>query len=124
MIENLDLRRLFLSFLLVPILWGVTASCNKPAEGPTLKDVEFVVPANVSLEKGQELLSFRVQFQKTPLTSDAIVLTDGAGRQQSCPIVETSVTAFSISIHSLWNGFLTDGPYQVAVGAKRCPRER
>lgn len=115
MIENLDLRRLFLSFLLVPILWGVTASCNKPAEGPTLKDVEFVVPANVSLEKGQELLSFRVQFQKTPLTSDAIVLTDGAGRQQSCPIVETSVTAFSISIHSLWNGFLTDGPYQVAI---------
>ena len=115
MTEMLDLRRMALLLLLLPVLLGLVVTCKKPAEGPTLKDVEFAVPASISLEKGQETLSFRVQFQKAPLASDVIVLTDGAGKQQTCPILETSVTSFAISIRHLWSGFLTDGSYQVAI---------
>ncbi len=115
MTEMLDLRRMALFFLLVPVLLGLTVTCKKTVEEPSLKDVEFAVPASISLEKGQETLDFRVQFQKAPLVSDIIVLTDGTGRQQTCSIVETSVTSFTVSIRHLWSGFLTDGPYQVAI---------
>ena len=113
--EMLDLRRMALFFLLVPVLMGLTLTCKKTVEEPSLKDVEFAVPASISLEKGQETLDFRVQFQKAPLVSDIIVLTDGSGKQQTCTIVETSVTSFTVSIRHLWSGFLTDGPYQVAI---------
>ena len=115
MTEMLDLRRMALFFLLMPVLLGLTVTCKKTVEEPSLKDVEFAVPASISLEEGQETISFRVQFQKAPLASDIIVLTDGSGKQQSCTILETSVTSFTVSIRHLWSGFLTDGPYQVAI---------
>lgn len=115
MIRMQDLRSMAICLLLVPVLLGLTVTCKKSVEEATLRDVEFAVPASVSLEKGQESLDFRVQFQKAPLASDVIVLTDGAGNKQSCPILETSVTSFSVSIRHLWGGFLADGPYQVAI---------
>ena len=115
MTEMLDLRRMALFFLLVPVLLGLTVTCKKTVEEPSLKDVEFAVPASISLEEGQETMSFRVQFQKAPLVSDVIVLTDGTGKQQTCSIVESSVTSFTVSIRHLWSGFLTDGSYQVAI---------
>ena len=104
-------------YFLVPALLAlvVLTTCKKPAEESTLKDVDFEVPASVTLEKGVQTLDFRVRFQKAPLTSDVIVLTSGGGQKQSCPIQETSVTKFTVSIGSLWNGFLSDGPYVVSI---------
>ena len=103
---------LFLTALLTLI---VAPTCKKPVEESTLKDVDFEVPASVTLEKGVQTLDFRVRFQKAPLTSDVIVLSSGGGQKQSCPILETSVTKFTVSINSLWNGFLADGPYEVSI---------
>ncbi len=91
------------------------STCKKPVEEASLKDVEFAVPASVSLEKGTQTLEFRVQFQKAPLTSDQIILTNASGTKRNCPILETSVTKFTVSISSLWNGFLEDGPYTVSI---------
>ena len=101
-------------FLLVPVLLFLTlATCKKPAEEASL-DVEFVVPGSVQLEKGAPTMDFRVQFSKAPLTSDVIVLS-GNSQQQTCSIVETSATKFSIDISRLWSGFLTDGSYKVSI---------
>ena len=106
--------KLWLPVLAAFVLFGLT-TCKKPTEEASLKDVEFAVPASVSLEKGTQTLDFRVQFQKAPLTSDVIVLTASDGKKQTCPIIETSVTKFTISISQLWSGFLTDGPYAVSI---------
>ena len=83
MIRMQDLRSMAICLLLVPVLLGLTVTCKKSVEEATLRDVEFAVPASVSLEKGQESLDFRVQFQKAPLASDVIVLTDGAGNKKT-----------------------------------------
>ena len=106
--------KLWLLLVAAFVLFGLT-TCKKPTEEASLKDVEFAVPASVSLEKGTQTLDFRVQFQKAPLTSDVIVLTASDGKKQTCPIIETSVTKFTISISQLWSGFLTDGPYAVSI---------
>ena len=105
-----------LPFILPVILATcLLATCKKPAQEPTLKDVEFAVPETVSLEKGTQTLDFRVQFQKAPLVTDQIVLTDASGSSRSCSIIETSVTKFTVSISPLWSGFLTDGSYTVSI---------
>ncbi len=108
--------KILIPFLIVFISCAVT-TCKTPAgEEPqaSLKDVEFAVPASISLEKGTQTMDFRVQFQKAPLASDQIVLASG-GDKRTCPILETSVTKFTISIKDLWNGFLMDGPYTVSL---------
>lgn len=102
-------------FLLIPVLLLATVvTCKKPVEEASLKDVEFVVPGSIQLEKGTPTMDFRVQFSKAPLTSDQIVLS-GGGASRNCRIVETSATKFSIDISQLWSGFLSDGPYTVAI---------
>ena len=91
--------KILIPFLIVFISCAVT-TCKTPAgEEPqaSLKDVEFAVPASISLEKGTQTMDFRVQFQKAPLASDQIVLASG-GDKRTCPILETSVTRFTISI--------------------------
>ena len=109
--------KFLIPLLIVSISCAVT-TCKTPSEETpqaSLKDVEFAVPESITLEKGTQTLDFRVQFQKAPLVSDQIVFANSAGSKQTCSIVETSVTKFTVSIAQLWNGFLADGPYKVSI---------
>ena len=108
------MRRIF--HLCICILGAslLLTTCKKPTDEPSLKDVEFEVKQAVTLEKGTQTMEFRVQFQKAPLSSDVIVLGID-GQKQTCPIIETSVTRFTISISHLWDGFLRDGSYTVSI---------
>ena len=100
-----------LPFILPVILATcLLATCKKPAQEPTLKDVEFAVPETVSLEKGTQTLDFRVQFQKAPLVTDQIVLTDASGSSRSCSIIESKefilhYTFYLLPINSPWWSF-------------------
>ena len=108
----------FLFPVLALVLSCAITNCNTPqpeTSKTSLKDaVEFAVPESVSLEKGTQTMEFRVKFQKAPLQSDVIVFASGSNKR-TCPILETSVTKFTVSLQSLWDGFLTDGPYGVSI---------
>jgi len=102
-------KQLFLSgFLLLTLV----VSCRKdnPEDGKV--DVQFEVPATMTVEDGAPEISFRVQFSKPPLNTDQIVLGSGTA-EYVCPVTSVSDTRFSASVASHWsNGFGT-GSYTV-----------
>ena len=85
-----------ISFLaLVLVLSG--ASCKKNNPEQEMIDVQFEVPAQMTIDDGASEISFRVQFSKPPVSGDQIVLGSGTA-EYVCPVTSVSDTRFSASI--------------------------
>jgi len=87
-------------------------SCGEKEPVPEKIDVQFEVPATMTIEEGASEISFRVQFSKPPLTSDQIVLGSGS-TEYTCPVTSASDTRFSASISNLWSKGFGPGTYTV-----------
>ena len=75
-------------------------------------DVQFEVPATMTVDYGVSEMSFRVQFAKPPLASDQIVLGSGT-TEFTCPVTSVSDTRFSISLVGIWDRGFGPGTYTV-----------
>ena len=87
-------------------------TCKQKEPLPEKIDVQFEVPAQMTVEEGAAEISFRVQFAKPPLTTDQIILGSGA-KEFVCPVISASDTRFSASISSLWAQGFDSGTYTV-----------
>ena len=100
------------SFLaLVLVLSG--ASCKKNNPESEKIDVQFEVPASMTIDEGASEISFRVQFAKPPVSGDKIVLGTGA-TEYPCPVTSLSDTRFSVSISDVWSHGFGPGTYTVS----------
>ena len=100
------------SFLaLVLVLSG--ASCKKNNPESEKIDVQFEVPASMTIDEGASEISFRVQFAKPPVSGDKIVLGTGA-TEYPCPVTSVSETRFSVSISDVWSHGFGPGTYTVS----------
>ena len=96
--------------LTLAALFGLI-TCKKVEKEEKI-DVQFEVPATMTIDDGASEISFRVQFAKPPLTSDRIVLGSGA-TEYTCPVTSASDTRFSISISDVWSRGFGPGTYSV-----------
>ena len=87
-------------------------TCKQKEPLPEKIDVQFEVPAQMTVDEGAAEISFRVQFAKPPLTTDQIILGSGA-KEYVCPVTSASDTRFSASISSLWSQGFDSGTYTV-----------
>ena len=87
-------------------------SCGEKEPLPEKIDVQFEVPAMMTIDDGASEISFRVQFAKPPLTSDQIVLGSGT-TEFTCPVTTASDTRFSISLVGVWDRGFGPGTYTV-----------
>ena len=87
-------------------------TCKEKEPLPEKIDVQFEVPAKMTIDEGASEISFRVQFSKPPLTSDQIILGSGAV-EYACPVTSVSDTRFSISISNVWSKGFGPGTYTV-----------
>jgi hypothetical protein len=102
-------KQLFLSGFL---LLALVVSCRKDNPEAEKVDVQFEVPAQMTVDDGASEISFRVQFAKPPLTSDQIILGSGA-KEYTCSITSASETRFSVSIAGAWSQGFGPGTYTV-----------
>ena len=93
-------------------LFSLGSSCDKKDPVPEKIDVQFEVPAQMTVDDGASEISFRVQFSKPPLASDQIVLGGGTA-EYVCPISSVSDTRFSVNISSVWSKGFGPGTYSV-----------
>ena len=87
-------------------------TCKQKEPLPEKIDVQFEVPAQMTVDEGAAEISFRVQFAKPPLTTDQIILGSGA-KEFVCPVISASDTRFAASISSLWAQGFDSGTYTV-----------
>ena len=102
-------------FNLFACFLGVLAfSCEKdnPSQETGKVDVQFEVPASMTVDDGAAEISFRVQFSKPPVQGDQIVLGTGT-KEYTCPVTTVSDTRFSASIASHWSNGFGPGTYTV-----------
>lgn len=87
-----------LIFILLAV--GLIASgCEKKtSSGEGNLDVQFEVPANISLEAGATELSFRIMFGKAPKTTDKVVFAIDGGAEYTCGITKIEKTRFYITL--------------------------
>ena len=88
----------FSAIALVLTLCG--ASCKEKEPVPEKIDVQFEVPAQMTIDDGASEISFRVQFSKPPVSGDQIILGSGA-TEFVCPVTAISDTRFSVSISGI-----------------------
>ena len=100
------------TILLFTALLGLCTCEKQEKEEKEKIDVQFEVPAQMTIDDGASEISFRVQFSKPPLTSDQIILGSGA-TEYTCPVTSASDTRFSASISSLWSKGFGPGTYTV-----------
>ena len=87
-------------------------TCKKQNPEQEKVDVQFEVPATMTIEDGASEISFRVQFAKTPVSGDQIVLGSGSS-EFLCPVTTVSDTRFSASISGVWSKGFGPGTYTV-----------
>lgn len=87
-------------FIIILLAVGVIASgCEKKtSSGGGNLDVQFEVPANISLEAGATELSFRIMFGKAPETTDKVVFAIDGGAEYTCGITKIEKTRFYIAL--------------------------
>jgi hypothetical protein len=101
-----------ISFLaLILVLSGASCKKNNPEQEKI--DVQFEVPASMTIDEGASEISFRVQFAKPPVSGDKIVLGTGA-TEYPCPVTSVSDTRFSVSISDVWSRGFGPGTYTVS----------
>ena len=98
--------------LLILSFFCLAASCDKDEPAAEKVDVQFEVPATMTVEEGASEISFRVQFSKAPLASDQIILGSGT-TEYTCSITSVSETRFGVSIASAWSRGFGPGTYNV-----------
>ena len=86
-------------------------TCKKVEKDEKI-DVQFEVPASMTIDDGVSEIGFRVQFAKPPLASDQIVLGSGTS-EFTCPVTSVSDTRFSISLVGVWDRGFGPGTYTV-----------
>ena len=96
---------------LVLVLGG--ASCKKINPESTKVDVQFEVPASMTIDEGASEISFRVQFAKPPVSGDKVILGSGT-TEYACPVTTISDTRFSVSISDVWSRGFGPGTYTVS----------
>ncbi len=89
------------------------SSCKEKEPVPEKIDVQFEVPASMTIDEGASEISFRVQFAKPPVSGDKIVLGTGA-TEYPCPVTSVSDTRFSVSISDVWSRGFGPGTYTVS----------
>ena len=89
------------------------ASCKEKEPVPEKIDVEFEVPASMTIDEGASEISFRVQFSKPPVSGDKIVLGSGT-TEYACPVTAIADTRFSVSISDVWSRGFGPGTYSVS----------
>ncbi len=97
--------------LLAVLLLVPTCKKNNPEQEKI--DVQFEVPASMTIDEGASEISFRVQFAKPPVSGDKIVLGTGA-TEYPCPVTSVSDTRFSVSISDVWSRGFGPGTYTVS----------
>ena len=88
------------------------ASCKEKEPVPEKVDVQFEVPATMTIDDGASEIGFRVQFAKPPVSGDKIVLGSGTS-EYTCPVTSISDTRFSVSISDVWSRGFGPGTYTV-----------
>ena len=73
-------------------------------------DVQFEVPAKVTLASGATSMQFRIMYGKAPLVTDKVLLGSN-GTLHTCDILQVEGTHFTIA---LFNG-MTSGSYNVYI---------
>ena len=96
---------------LVLVLGG--ASCKKINPESAKVDVQFEVPASMTIDEGASEISFRVQFAKPPVSGDKVILGSGT-TEYACPVTTISDTRFSVSISDVWSRGFGPGTYTVS----------
>ena len=89
------------------------SSCKEKEPVPEKIDVQFEVPASMTIDEGASEISFRVQFAKPPMSGDQIVLGSGTA-EYVCPVTSVSDTRFSASISGVWSRDFGPGTYTVS----------
>ena len=89
------------------------ASCKEKEPVPEKIDVQFEVPAQMTIDDGASEIGFRVQFAKPPVSGDQIILGSGTS-EYVCPVTSVSDTRFSASISSVWSKGFGPGTYTVS----------
>ena len=87
-------------------------TCKKQNPEQEKVDVQFEVPATMTIEDGASEISFRVQFAKPPVSGDQVVLGSGSS-EFVCPVTSVSDTRFSASISGIWSKGFGPGTYTV-----------
>ena len=101
-----------IKWILALAVFSQVFSCGEKEPLPEKIDVQFEVPATMTIDDGATEISFRVQFSKPPLTSDQIVLGTGT-TEFMCPVTTASDTRFSISLVGVWDRGFGPGTYTV-----------
>ena len=99
-----------LTFLAVLLL---VPTCKKNNPEQEKIDVQFEVPAQMTIDDGASEISFRVQFAKPPVSGDQIILGSGTS-EYACPVTSVSDTRFSASISGVWSKGFGPGTYTVS----------
>ena len=99
--------------ILALILTLCGASCKEKEPVPEKIDVQFEVPAQMTIDDGASEISFRVQFAKPPVSGDQIILGSGT-TEYVCPVTSVSDTRFSASISGVWSKGFGPGTYTVS----------
>ena len=89
------------------------SSCKEKEPVPEKIDVQFEVPASMTIDEGASEISFRVQFAKPPVSGDQIILGSGT-TEYVCPVTSVSDTRFSASISGVWSKGFGPGTYTVS----------
>ena len=99
-----------LTFLAVLLL---VPTCKKNNPEQEKIDVQFEVPAQMTIDDGASEISFRVQFSKPPVSGDQIILGSETS-EYACPVTSVSDTHFSASISGVWSKGFGPGTYTVS----------
>ena len=86
--------------------------CGGKEPVPEKIDVQFEVPSQMTVDDGASEISFRVQFSKSPLRTDQIILGSGT-TEYTCNVTSVSDTRFSASIANHWDHGFGPGVYSV-----------
>ena len=92
------MKRIFNIFLLAVLSAITFISCTEKPEAAAF-DVQFSVPATMSINYDATEMEFRVMFAKAPLKSDIVIIGDPTGKLHNCAITSVSEKSFKIAVY-------------------------
>ena len=92
------MKRIYNIFLLAVLSAITFISCGEKPEDASF-DVQFSVPATMSLNYDAAEMEFRVMFGKAPLKSDIVIIGDPTGKLHNCAITSVSEKSFKIAVY-------------------------
>lgn len=92
------MKRIYNIFLLAVLSAIAFISCGEKPEDASF-DVQFSVPATMSVNYDATEMEFRVMFGKAPLKSDIVIIGDPTGKLHNCAITSVSEKSFKIAVY-------------------------